>query len=102
MTSWVRVVAAGPGQDRHAAFRFSDDQFDDPNALLLGQRRSFAGRAARDEEMDAGVDLPARKAADGCFINRAAARKRRDEGGSASSKGLTHGCSPIFPKHPSS
>ena len=60
----ARVVAAGAGQHRHAAVGFFDDELDDAQLLAMAQRRRFAGRAARREEVDAGVDLPARQALD--------------------------------------
>ena len=52
------VVAAGAGEDRHAAGRLVGQDLDDAHALGVGQRRALARRAAGHEEVDAGVDLP--------------------------------------------
>ena len=66
------VVAAGASQHGHAPRRLLDDDFDDPRTLGVGQRRAFAGRAARHEEVDAAVDLAAHQAAERGLVEGAA------------------------------
>ena len=57
---FLRVVAAGAGEDRHAAVGFVDEDLDDPQRA---RRRVSVGLSPvvphGHEEMDAGVDLPA-------------------------------------------
>src|SRR4051812_23886972 len=79
MNHFFRIVAAGAGEHRHRAFRLVDQDFDDADALLVGERRVFAGCTAWTEKMNAGVDLTTRESADRCFVERAGLRERRDE-----------------------
>jgi predicted protein tyrosine phosphatase len=87
---FVRVVAAGAGQHRHASARLAHDQFDDAHLLLVGERRHFPGRAARNQEMDTGVNLPLREPRHTRFIERAVAPEGRDQRGAATGKGCSH------------
>ena len=81
MTS-LRVVAAGAGEHRHLPARFVDEDLDDPRRRsAIGQRRALAGRAARHEEVNAGVDLPAPEATNGRLVEVAVPGERRDERG---------------------
>ena len=80
------VVGAGPGDDPDAVARrpLGDDldgRGDEPLALVGGQGGGFAGRAARDEAVDAGQDLPADEPAEGGLVEVAVGGERGDEGG---------------------
>ncbi len=61
---FLRVVAAGAGHHRHLAVGRFEHELDDAAALGGAQRRRFARRAARHEEVNAGVDLPLRQPLD--------------------------------------
>src|SRR4029079_9873798 len=50
-------------------------------ALLGGQGGGLAGRAAWDESVDAGQDLPADEPPESGLVERAVRLERRDEGG---------------------
>ena len=63
-TTWMR-----PRDGRSAAT--STVVGDEPVALVRGQGRRLAGRAARHEAVDAGQDLPADEAAEGVLVERA-------------------------------
>ena len=61
------------------------------HALGERQRRVLAGRAARHEEVDAGVDLPAAEPPDRRFVEVAGPGERRDERrADASARELSH------------
>ena len=79
MHDFLRVVAAGAGENRHLAGRFVHEDLDDADALGEGERRVLARRAVRDEEVDAGVDLPAAEPPDAFLVEIAAPGERRDE-----------------------
>src|SRR4029079_4842279 len=55
------------------------DELDDLQTLFRTEGRRLAGRAARHEEMNAGVDLPPREAADGLLVKGPGAGEWRDE-----------------------
>ena len=80
------VVRAGPGDDRDAIARRAlggdlHGRGDEPLALLGRQGGGLAGRAARDEAVDAGQDLPAHEPAECGLVEGAVRLERRDEGG---------------------
>src|SRR5262249_30180711 len=79
MDHFARVVAAGAGEDRHAAAGLLDQSLDRPEPLLVRERRALAGGAARDQEVNAGVDLPAAEATDGRLVEVAGAGERCDQ-----------------------
>ena len=79
MHDFLGVVAARARQHRHLAGRFFDHELDDAPAFGVRQRGRLAGRAARHEKVNAGVDLPPREALDAGLVDRAGARKRSDE-----------------------
>jgi len=54
--------------------------------FFMRQRRAFAGRSARYEEVDACVDLPPHQLAHPCFIERTVASKWRDKSSAGPSK----------------
>src|SRR5207245_4487334 len=83
-------VAAGAGADRHATLRLGDEDLDDAAALRGSERRTFAGRPARNEKMNAAVDLPAAEPADAGLVEIAALRKRRHERRADSSEWCSH------------
>ena len=87
----ARVVAAGAGQHRHLAADFLDDQLDDAQLLAMAQRRRFARRAARRQEVDAGIDLPAGQPLDRRLVERAVLPERRDEGRADAGEWSAHG-----------
>ena len=73
------VVGAGPGDHADPVARGPlggdlDGDRDQPLALLLGQGGRLAGRAARDEPVDAGQDLPAHETPEGGLVERAVRR----------------------------
>ena len=49
----ARVVGAGAGDDRRARRALGDRELDQPELLLVGQRRGLAGRAGDDEAVRA-------------------------------------------------
>src|SRR5207302_7860707 len=75
-----RRIAAGAREHGHASVGAPDDDLDDAAMLVRGQRRILAGGAARDEKIDAAVDLKIDEAFQRRFVERAAVRKRSDEG----------------------
>ncbi len=54
----VGVIAARAGDNRDAAARLFDGDFNDAQMFGMGKRGAFAGGAAGDKEIDAGGDLP--------------------------------------------
>ena len=79
----LRVVRSRAGDDGHAPPHLLHGDLHD--AAMLGERhrRRFAGGAARDDEVDALVDLPVDEAAQRAFVDRAPVRERRGERGAA-------------------
>ena len=73
------VVRARAGQHRYAAARFLDRDLDDPELLLRGHRHRLSGGAARDEHVDAALDLPAHGAPQGRLVEIPRLREGRDE-----------------------
>src|SRR5439155_25567125 len=90
------VVTARPGKNRRLAGGFVHQQLDNPQALGQGKRRALSGRAARHEEVNAGVHLPPAKAADGCFVELAGLRERRDQRGADSGPWRSHDWTQLF------
>src|SRR5262249_15420453 len=74
-----RVVAAGPGQDRHLARGHLDRDRDDPPLLVVAERHALARRAAGHEDVDALGYLPRDQPPQGGFVEGAIVRERRDE-----------------------
>src|SRR6267143_1993025 len=90
------VVASGPSEDGDLSLSEFDGDFHYTQMFFMRQRRAFAGRSARYEEVDACVDLPPHQLAHRCFIKRTVASKWRDKSSAGPSK---HGLSPCFASH---
>ena len=72
------IVAAASGDHRHAPPGDLDRDPEQPMLLLIGQRRAFAGGAARDQRAGTLVDLPFDQVSECRFID-SARRKRSHE-----------------------
>ena len=92
---FLRVVAAGARQDRHAAVGFVDEDLDNPQALGQRERRALTGGADGDEKVDARVDLPPAEPANRRFVEAAALGERGDERRAASGEWGSH-ARPLF------
>jgi hypothetical protein len=90
VNDFLGVVAAGTCEYGDAAVGLRHDQFHDAHLFRVGQRWNLACCAAWHEEMDAGVDLPARQPRHRRFVERAVAAERRDQRGSASCERSSH------------
>jgi hypothetical protein len=75
------VVAARSREHRHAPVHLTHDQLDDAAMLRRGQRRILAGSPARNEKIDAAIDLKIDEACERMLIERAAFGEGRDERG---------------------
>ena len=64
------AVGSGAGNDRHAALRHFDRDFNDPAMLVMRQGRAFAGGSHGDQPLSAFVDLPFNEFGVGFFVNR--------------------------------
>src|SRR5260370_23121953 len=73
------VVASRARHHRNLAVRFLQRDFHDAPALVVRQRWAFSGRAARDEEMDSGLDLPPHQPAQSSFVEREITLKWRNQ-----------------------
>ena len=63
---------------------------DDAGAFFFGKRRALAGRPARDEKVNALVDLTPREPPDAALVERAPGRERRDDRRADSGKWCAH------------
>src|SRR6516225_2129825 len=64
-----RVVAASARQNGDFSPRHIDRNFNHAHVLFIGERRAFTGGAARNEEVDAGVNLALDERAQGAFTD---------------------------------
>ena len=94
MHDLLRVVAAGARQHGHFARGFVDQNLDAADAFLVAERRILAGRPARAQEVNAGVDLAPPEAPHALFVELARRGERRDERGSDAGEICPHGCTP--------
>src|SRR5213080_1182025 len=69
-----------------AAGREFDSNIDYIQPLVMGERRRFTRRAAGDEKIDSGFNLPRNKVAQGSVVNCAILTKGSNEGGTTSSE----------------
>src|SRR5438876_847779 len=96
LNDFLRVVTARSGEDWHLVAGFLGKDLDDAPALGGRERRVLAGRAARREEMDAGVDLATAQTPHCRFVEVAAPRKRRDECRARPGKWRSHSAIPFL------
>jgi len=85
------IVGAGPGDHPDTGTgrplgRDFDGRLDESFAFGLAQGGGLAGRAARDETVDAGQDLPADQPAEGGLVEGAVGGERGHEGGECPAK----------------
>src|SRR5258707_683164 len=94
MHALVGVSPAGASEDRRLATGFVDEDFDNTQALGVGERRILSGRPAGREKVDAGVDLSTAETANSGLIELSALGERRDEGGADSGEWCSHDVNP--------
>ena len=73
-----RIVAAAASDHRDALFRHFDSAFNHPFMFLIGQRRRFAGCAARDDRVRPFLNLPLDQFREFVEIDGIVLRKWRD------------------------
>jgi len=88
------MMAAGAGHDGHATFRLLDRDLDDAPMLVGRHRRRLARRSARNEKVNALLDLPIDEFPERRFVQRAVLREGRDERGTAALESLSHSRQP--------
>src|SRR5579885_3812866 len=82
----LRVVSAGASKHRDLALGLFERDFDNAQALVSRERRALARCPARNQEINAGFDLPANQIAQGGIIQRHVPAKRSDQSRPATSK----------------
>ncbi len=84
------VVPACAGEHRHCAARFLHANLHDTGSLFFGERRALAGRAARNEKMNAFVDLAPRQPPDAILIQEQRRSERRHDRSTNAGKWCSH------------
>src|SRR5688572_32955608 len=97
MNDLPSVVSARARQHRHLAARFLYANLDDAGSLFFRERRALACRAARDEKVNALLDLTPRQPANAIFVKRERLREWRDDRGTDAGKWCAHMPSALCP-----
>ena len=82
----VRVVRAGTGDDREIVGALAHGKFDHREVLLVGERRSLAGRAGDDHAIAAGGGQVFEDANERSLVHGAVGVERGDHSGQDCSK----------------
>jgi hypothetical protein len=90
MNNLSRVVSPRTGEHGHLPPGLFDANLDDAASLLFRERRAFAGRTARDEKVNAFIDLTPRQPADATFVQCEGLRERGYDRGTNAGKCLSH------------
>src|SRR6185369_7122589 len=64
------VISASAGEHGNLAFSFLQRDFDHAQVFLMRQGRAFAGGAARNQKIDAGLDLATDQPSQNLFVER--------------------------------
>src|SRR5260370_20162218 len=91
------VVTAGPREDRYVALSQFDSDLHDAEMLLACECGALAGSAARNEKVDACLDLPLDQMAQRLFVERTVFPKWGNKSRAGSSK---HCVSPSLVERP--
>src|SRR5271166_5140281 len=83
---FARVVRRGASHDGHTTVGGLDGQVNHAQPLVVQESRRLAGSAAWDQEVDAGLHLPAHQVAQGGLINASILLEGSYEGGAASTQ----------------
>src|SRR5260370_2985166 len=93
------VVTARARENRNLPLRQLDRNLHDAKVLFVRPRRAFASRSARNEKIDARLDLPSNQSSQRCFVDSAVVSKWRNKSSAGPGK---HGLSPCFDSLPTS
>src|SRR5215468_1007658 len=80
------VVATGASENGHSALGDIEGDFNNPHVFFIRERGALAGSAARDKEVDAGLNLALDQRAESAFTDGAIDSKWRNERCPSSSK----------------